>query len=135
MQHEVEKAWGYWLNQYGWDWFVTLTFKHPVTKRQAFKRFNRWKVQLKKASGSRIHYIMVMEDHKYRGSIPHLHLLLSGVNGENQHEWQRQWCLTNGLSKINRYNPKLGASYYIGEKLANEDAEVIFSKGFRRVTS
>ncbi len=135
MQHEVEKAWGAWLNQYRWDWFVTLTFKNPVTKRQAFQRFNRWKLQLKKASGSCIYYIMVMEDHKYRGSIPHLHLLLSGVRQEKPREWQRKWYLTNGLGKIKRYNPQLGASYYIGEKLADKGVEVIFSKGFRRLPS
>lgn len=130
MQIEVDKAWGYWLNQYSWDWFVTLTFEYPVTRREAFKRFNRWKVQLKKASGSLIRYVLVIEDHKHRDSIPHLHILLFGAEQEKPYKWGREWYRTNGLCKVELYNPKQGASYYLGEKLAGENAEVIFSHGF-----
>jgi hypothetical protein len=130
---QITQAAGDWLNQYSWDWFVTLTFENPVTRTEAFKRFNRWKVQLKKAAGSRIEYVMVIEDHKYRGSIPHLHILLSGAEQENPRKWQQEWYRTNGLCKVEIYNPHRGASYYLGGKLADGNAEVKFSKGLKPI--
>jgi len=128
---EITRAGGDWLYEYKWNWYGTLTFEEPVTRRQALQRFNRWILKLEKVSGGRIEYILVMKNHKQIGSIPHLNILLSGVKNGNPLTLLYEWIHTIGVGQIIRYHPGQGASHYINRKLADKNAEVIFSKGLR----
>jgi len=38
----LQRAWGTWLFEFQWDWFVTLTFRIPVHPEQAHKQLLRW---------------------------------------------------------------------------------------------
>ena len=121
---------GSWINKRRWDWYGTLTFADPVTREQALTRFKRWKIQLQKATGILIQYILVMETPENDGS-PQINFLLSGANSENPNKWEQKWSRTNGEARIMKYQPGQGASHYIARQLANADAEVILGKGFR----
>ena len=121
----------YWLNKYNWDWYVTLTFRHDVNNKQAFKLFNIWKIDLKKAANNKIQYVMIIEKSRFREDIPHLHLLLSGAIYEKPNEWERRWFSVAGIGKIELYDSNMGARYYLGKKLARGDNEIKFSKDLR----
>jgi len=125
----LHQSYGEFLSQFPWDWYGTLTFRGKVSPRIAFKLFNKWKVQLKKAANQRIHYALVIEPTPLRNGNPHLHFLLLGSENEKPYIWERRWYVIGGLAKIEPYDPELGASYYLGNKMANGTADVLFSKG------
>lgn len=131
-QTMLTRAWAAFLNSYNWDWYATLTFKYPVTIRQAFKRFNKWKVGLKHAANNHINYAMAIELSRFRGDTPHLHLFLSGTKNQKPYIWERKWYQLGGFAKIEPYNPTLGANYYLANKIVGEVADIKFSKRLTR---
>jgi hypothetical protein len=117
-----------WLNSYSWHWYATLTFRHPISPRRAWKLFNRWKIALKKHSHNRICYFMVLELDR---SNPHLHVFLSGTASEKPYLWEQEWyglARITGIAKIKLYNHSLGASYYLSEKWIHGRADIKFSR-------
>jgi hypothetical protein len=101
------------LSKYPWDWHATLTFKNPISSLAAFKKFNKWKVELKKSAHSQINYVLITENSPSRDAIPHLHLLLFGAINQKPYIWQQRWYQIGGLAEIELYNPILGANYYV----------------------
>lgn len=128
------RSYGDYLNQYSWDWYAILTFRNMVSSRLAFKLFNKWKVQLKKSEGCRIDYVLVIEPTRFRANTPHLHVLLHGINHEKPYVWEQRWFAIGGLAKIKLYNPDLGASYYIGRKIATGVADLFFSRSLEELS-
>jgi hypothetical protein len=128
-QISLGQSYGEFLGEFPWEWYGTLTFRDKVSPRMAFKLFNKWKVMLKKATGHRIEYVLAIEPTPSRNATPHLHFLLLGVGDEKEYEWEQQWYILGGLAKIQRYNPELSASYYLGHKLVSGTVDVVFSKG------
>ena len=126
---QKRNAIAYWLNNYNWDWYVTLTFRDDVNNKKAFKLFNTWKIDLKKASNNKIQYVMIIEKSKFREDIPHIHLLLSGAKYEKPNEWEGKWFSIAGIAMIELYDSNMGAKYYLGEKIARGYSEMKFSKG------
>ncbi len=111
MTHDM----GDWLNPYPWEWFVTLTFgMDRVSPDRAKKLFE----QFTQASGTNVIYFMVIEWHKFRDNV-HIHALLGNV--ENEPDWGY------GISRVLRYNPKLGARFYLSKFISSEMVEWDFS--------
>lgn len=131
----LHQPYGEFLNKFHWDWYCTLTFRNQVSSRMAFKRFNNWKIQLKKATNQRIDYAMVIEHTYTRIDIPHLHLFLAGAGREKPYIWEKRWYAMGGLAKIEPYDPKQGASYYLGSKIASGMVDVIFSRSLLEIFS
>ncbi len=121
----------HWINRYHWDWYAVLTFRDSISTRTAWKKFNDWRIEIKKHSRNRIDYFMAIELDKWRGQ-PHLHVFLSGTGKEKPYIWAKVWFTSGGIAKIVRYNPNLGASYYLAEKWVGQKAEIKFSRGFFR---
>ena len=48
---ELHEAWGNFLGQYPWDWFLTLTFREPVPSFTAHNRFARFARDIDKTAG------------------------------------------------------------------------------------
>ncbi len=71
---------------------------------------------------------MIIEKSRFREDIPHIHLLLSGAKYQKPNEWERKWFSMAGIAMIELYDSNMGAKYYLGEKFARGDNEVIFSK-------
>ena len=127
LTREEIKAYANWLNSYSWHWYAILTFRYPISLRRAWKLFNYWKISLKKDSGNRISYFMVVELDTWRVH-PHLHVFLSGTADEKPYLWEQEWFSTAGIAKIAEYNHSLGASYYLSEKLKDGKADIKFSQ-------
>jgi hypothetical protein len=124
----LKQSYGEFLSQFPWDWYGTLTFRDKVSSHMAFKRFNKWKVRLKKAAKHRIDYVLVIEGTCSRDGVPHLHFLIVGAKNEKPYTWEQRWYVIGGLAKIERYHPRQGASYYLGSKMVDGNAVVMFSK-------
>lgn len=124
----LQQSYGEFLSQFPWDWYGTLTFRDKVSSHIAFKLFNKWKVRLKKATNHRIDCALVIEPTRLRNGVPHLHVLISGAKNEKPYIWEQRWYVIGGLAKIEPYDPEQGASYYLGNKMADGKAAAIFSK-------
>ena len=102
---------GDWLNPYPWQFFVTLTFAvDRISPDRAKKLFE----QFAQASGKNVIYFFVIEWHKFRDNV-HIHALLGNVGKE------LNWAY--GISRVLRYNPKLGARFYLSKFIGNEMVE------------
>jgi hypothetical protein len=125
---EQLQAYANWLNCYRWHWYAILTFRYPISPQRAWRLFNYWKIALKKHSGNKIHYFMVLE---LRRGNPHLHVLLSGTADEKPYIWEQEWyrtALITGIAKIKVYDPHMGVGYYLGKKLMDGRADTRFSQ-------
>jgi hypothetical protein len=131
MDNHLYQAYGEFLSQFPWEWYCTLTFRSEISYRMAFKHFNEWKIQLKKASGQYIGYVLFIEPTRGRHNTPHIHSLLYGVAQEKPYIWQKRWFIGGGQAKIKPYNPQLGAVYYLGKKMERDGVDVLFSKNLR----
>lgn len=120
-----------WLNTFSWDWYAILTFKQEVGVKQAYKIFNKWKLELKHTVQHPIQYFMIIETPRLKVEHLHIHLLLTGTRNEKPNEWERKWFGIAGIGKIQLYDHNMGARYYLGEKLARGDNEIMCSKDLR----
>lgn len=102
---------GNWLNPRPWQWFVTLTFAMDrISPDRAKKLFE----QFAQASGINVVYFFVVEWHKFRDNV-HIHALLGNV--ETELNWKY------GISRVLRYDPKLGARFYLSKFICSEMVE------------
>jgi hypothetical protein len=107
----IVDAAGTWLASYRWQLFVTLTFAvDRVSSERAKKLFE----QFAQASGKNVIYFLVVEWHKFRDNV-HIHALLGGV--ENELNWKY------GISRVLRYDSKLGARFYLSKFIGSEMVE------------
>ena len=128
---ELSDSWGTWISGLAeWDWFITLSFRDPAhqpgkswTKpgwgraKQAWTRFMDFVIG-DPALGK---WVRCLELQKWRGT-PHVHGLVSGVDPALSIKNARDWAYHHyGIARIDRYNPNLGAAWYI-TKYVNSDA-------------
>ncbi len=55
MKRQLTEAWGGWLSQFLWAWFVTLTFRDWVNSFHAHRLFEQLMRKLEKAAGKSKH--------------------------------------------------------------------------------
>ena len=125
----VKRAWGEWLRQWRWDWWVTLTFRYPVSTRQAHRLWKEWIHLLEHSVQSKVHYVRVTEYQRFRGDIPHFHALLLGVREQQPKRWEGTWNNLGGLAKVEPYDVKLGATHYLAKYLINGTGDIILGVG------
>lgn len=101
-----------WLKPYPWTIYVTLTFsKDIVSLESAIKLFKQWVKEL----GESVIYARTIEWHNSRDCL-HIHAIIGNVT--KKAVWK------HGISKIQPYNPILGARYYIGKFCLSEQADL-----------
>ena len=118
---------GDWYNHVQWDWYAWLTFKNQIGEKEAYKKFNKWKVTLKKAVKNKISYVMAIETPPYNRDHLHIHVLLLGANNELPYKWEQEWYRTAGIAKIRQYDRNQGVNYYMGDKLISGECITKFS--------
>ena len=137
---DIPDAFAEWLTDMAeWAWFVTLTFRDPV--HQPGKNWTRpgWR-QAKHAWAQFTDLIMsdsaggmwvrCLELHKWRGT-PHIHGLISGVNPELNIKYARDWAYHHyGIARIDRYDPNLGAAWYITKFVHSDNFDIDFGGDF-----
>lgn len=121
------EAMGSWLSEFNWDWYATLTFKFEVPNPINAKRyFARWLKDVDKYLGRDSGAFLAVERFKHNFGT-HLHTLVRvGLNDSlfNQEVfilpmWDK-WFKRYGRAKIEKYDPNLGAGYYVGKYISKE---------------
>jgi len=101
---------GSWLNEYQWDYFVTLTTRHPGSERSLTKEFKDCFVRrLDKVAQRSISWFYVVEYSANRE--PHLHVLLWANGKLSRRQLETAWKL--GYTEVRAYDRSLGGTYYV----------------------
>lgn len=127
---KITLAYGDFLKKWSWDWWLTLTFRYPVSQHQAERSWDKWLSALEKTVNDKVHYVRATESQEYRGKVLHYHALLKGTKGQDTIKWENKWFKISGLAKIEPYSEDLGATYYIAKY---EHSELVFSKNLAKV--
>jgi len=120
-QKALRTAWVEFLDQWPWQWFVTLTFRRSVSVEGAEKVFrvfiskinrelfgSRW---AKKPHGG-IGWVCALEYQRPR-DVPHFHALLSNVEDLRRLTWMDTWDELAGYARIQDIRSKYAVRRYI----------------------
>lgn len=116
----LRENWVKFLNQWDWEWFVTLTFADDISVHTAGVRFKRWFRMLNRRRDNQVGYFMATEWHKNR-KVPHFHLLMLGVGNSRRLTWMDKWY--PGYARIWPYNKNKGAAHYLTKYITKELAD------------
>jgi len=103
MSYRLRDVWAKWLNEWDWEWFVTLTFRQQVGIVEADKLWRKWIRELNEALDERVGYFRVMEWHKGR-KVPHFHALMLNLQGTRRLTWMDRWNTLAGYARIWPYD-------------------------------
>ncbi len=119
LRHEMAD----WLNHFDWDIWMTGTFLPDQSYRDTIKTkkaFNRYiEFMSKKYDKHGIEYFMAVERFK-SGDFTHIHALLNGLDGLSYKQIGGAWRHFYGRERIEKYNPKKGANFYLTKYITNE---------------
>lgn len=143
-REEVKGAWGEWLSRWQWDWWVTLTYD-PKRRPSAsathtavgWSLSNRhWHEWLAEAVGDSSgsspwpgspFWVRGREPNPWRYGT-HFHALVGGVGTDTSRKraWE-SWFIKHGLARIEPYDPRRGAGYYVSKYVIKELGDITFS--------
>jgi hypothetical protein len=94
------------VEQWDWEWFCTLTFRHDVHPEAAAKRFDGFASRMNRAlygprwhkHGQGVYWVRALE-YQDRGII-HFHAVIAGAAGEQPSTWEQVWDDLAGLAEI-----------------------------------
>ena len=137
---EIRHAWGTWISGLAeWELFVTLTFRDPIYRpgsnwtrpgwRQAKHAWAQFTDLIMSDSAGGM-WVRCLEIQPRRGT-PHIHGLVSGVNPELNIKYARDWAYHHyGIARIDRYDPDLGAAWYITKFVHSDNFDIDFGGDF-----
>lgn len=117
---ELHRAWTQFLGRWQWVWYVTLTFREPVSEWAADKRFRLWiKRANREAYGPRWHkhgkgiqWVRAAENQGRR--VPHYHALLARVGDFRLLSLASSWkALGGGFERIQPVRSQRRARRYV----------------------
>jgi hypothetical protein len=112
--NQQQKAYGEWLKQWDWDWWVTLTFGSPTTAQAADDTWSWWVHLLADDAEAAVSYVKIFEMQRL-GDTPDIRALIFGCDDERPEKWVDMWEILGGRAKIKRYSPKLRATTCIAK--------------------
>lgn len=145
---EVLGAWGDWLNRYEWDWWVTLTYDpkrapngrggHTAVGWSLSERhWHEWLGQsVGDSQGSAsvlpsTYWVRGREPNPYRYGT-HFHALVGGVPmGTSRRAAWAAWFEQHGMARIEQYDPRRGAGWYVSKYVVKQLGDIQFSGSFR----
>ncbi len=130
------RAFGEWLSLPPWDWYTTHTFRAEyVSPGQSEKAWYSWFNGLRVSAkalgytpslyGSKAPFYCRVVEYQDRGTL-HFHALIGGVGDIRRLLFKDLWEL-NGFARVERYDPQLGANYYVGKYLTKDAGDIRFS--------
>jgi hypothetical protein len=122
MEHQLSEAWGDFLSQYQWEWFMTLTFREPVPSYRAYRLFRRYVADIRRAAGIPIAWFMVFEHGAGTGRL-HIHALLLNVAHLSRLWWMDEWDHRAGWARILPFDHRRGAAYYCAKYVTKGGGE------------
>ncbi|GAI08076.1 unnamed protein product, partial [marine sediment metagenome] len=120
----LRQAWVDLLNRYTWTWFTTLTFSDLPRSYTALNRAKKWLHSIENEERIHLAYYLALEYTKVL-NLPHIHLLMGGLEGIRRDKWWSTWFTWYGRARILPYNKKLGAGYYLTKYVIKD----IYQKG------
>jgi hypothetical protein len=125
MQNPLVEAWGDFLSNYRWSWFVTLTFREETKSFSGHRKFNAYMKLLERAAGGPITFFRVDELGSINGRF-HIHALVGGVDHMRRLTWMDLWKKFNGYARFYPFDVRKGAAWYCAKYLrkANGDWEL-----------
>jgi hypothetical protein len=137
---DIKDAWGQWISGLAeWEWFVTLTFRDPTPRHGSNWSKPGWKqakhawtqfINIVISDPARGQWVRCFELQKWRGA-PHIHALVSGADPALNIRDARDWAFHRyGLARITRYDPNLGAAWYISKYVETDTFDIEFGGDF-----
>ena len=133
MNRPLTEAWGRFLSQYSWDWFLTLTFRDWVVSFRAHRLFGYFVRDLEKAAGIPIFWFRADEIGPHGGRF-HIHALIGNVAHMRRMTWIDDWDRLAGYARILPFNAKRGAAYYCAKYVTKESGDWEMSDNLRALT-
>lgn len=127
MESELTEAWGRFLADYPWDWFLTLTFRDPPGTFRAHRMFARFARDIEKAANVRIGWFRADEYGSAAGHL-HLHALMLNTGHLSRIAWMQEWDRRAGFARILPFDPTRGAAFYCSKYIAKQLGEYDFSE-------
>lgn len=119
MNRPLSQAWGQFLSQFSWDWFVTLTFRDWVKSFRAHRLFGYFVRDLEQAAGQPIFWFRADEIGPQGGRF-HLHALVGNVGHLRRMFWVDYWNELAGFARILPFSPRSGAAYYCAKYVTKQ---------------
>ena len=108
------RHYGYFINSWPWEWFLTLTFREPVSLDTARRQLLNWNRDLCTSEGIQTAFIAVWNNTNFT---PHWHVLIFGKNKNGrtlldvlEKRWERKWP---GIARIEVVRGNQAASHYL----------------------
>lgn len=145
-KNQLREAWGIFLAQYPWQWFITLTFVVDVHPEEAEKKLRVWVSQMNrqlygrnwKRKGLGIYWVCSFEYQK-RG-ILHIHGVMNGVEQLNPFEAMKLWerldidrpshAVKTGYARIYPIKNLHATCLYV-TKYVSKEGDVLFSDNMK----
>jgi hypothetical protein len=134
MSSQLTEAWGQFLSQFSWDWYVTLTFRDCVKSFRAHRLFERFVSELEKAAGIPIFWFRADEIGVHGGRF-HIHALIGNVAHLRRMTWLDRWHDLAGIARILPFDAKRGAAYYCAKYITKQGGDWELSDNLRAFAS
>jgi hypothetical protein len=134
MSRQLAVAWGQFLSEFSWDWFLTLTFKDEVGSFKAHRLFGFFVRDIEKAAGLSIFWFRADEIGTHGGRF-HIHALMGNVAHLRRLTWMDRWNELAGIARILPFNAKRGAAYYCAKYVTKQAADWDVSDNLRAFSS
>jgi len=112
------RHYGYFINSWPWEWFLTLTFREPVSFDTARRQLLNWNRDLCTSEGIQTAFIAVLNDTNFT---PHWHLLMLGKNRHgkalqdvSRERWEREWP---AIARIEVVRGNQAVSHYVARNI------------------
>ena len=137
---KLQKAWGGFVAQWPWEWFVTLTFCLDLHPERALKLYRFWCSLLNREIYGRYWYrkepfgvTWVVAVERQNSGRVHLHALIAGVGETRRLSWMDTWLeldKVSGFARIEPVNDRVAVSSYVSKYVA-KDGDLEFSPNLR----
>jgi hypothetical protein len=122
MKGQLSVAWGQFLSEFSWDWFVSLTFREDVKSFRAHRLFGFFVRDLEQAARIPIFWFRADEIGPLGGRF-HLHALVGNVAHMRRMSWVDRWDKLAGFGRILPFNERKGAAYYCAKYVTKQNGD------------
>ncbi|MBZ5683244.1 MAG: hypothetical protein LAO24_24405 [Acidobacteriia bacterium] len=126
-QRQLREAWGQFLSQFPWDWFVNLTFRGEVPTFRAYRIVGRFLRDLETAAGVPVHWFRA-DEYGARFGRFHMHLLVGNVAHLRRLYWMDEWNHRAGYARILPFDDRKGAAFYVAKYITKQGGEWAISE-------
>jgi hypothetical protein len=119
MKGPLSQAWGQFLSQFSWDWFLTLTFRDWVKSFRAHRLFGYFVRDIEQAAGQPITWFRADEIGPHGGRF-HIHALMGNVAHLRRMSWIDKWDELAGFARILPFNAYQGAAFYCAKYVTKQ---------------